>query len=347
MTAIVTASAPGKLVLTGEYAVLENAPAVSAATDLRVTVEISRVSGEYSELCVLNNGKRYRFVSDGGDELAWIDDPGPPGAIVDAAFSVISERGLFDDALRTIEISICTQDFYQSSGAANSKPLKKGIGSSAAIAVALAAALQTFASVEPTFELALQIHRCFQGSQGSGIDVATSWHGGLIVMSPGKLPDVQKLDWPKGLYVLPIWTGKAASTTVKLKQLDEFRTGSPDTYSRVFRSLCAAAASAADAWRSGNVATLMEDISCFADTLQQLDDAASLGIWSEPHRKLHALTNGSGVVYKPSGAGGGDFGLAFAADSAQLEQYGVHAQRLGFGINSIAWSDAGLSVSTR
>ena len=51
-----------------------------------------------------------------------------------------------------------------------------------------------------------------------------------------------------------------------------------------------------------------------------MDQTARLGIFSEPHERLHALANQAQVVYKPCGAGGGDIGIAVSDDPDQLNR---------------------------
>jgi phosphomevalonate kinase len=353
MSKVVTTSAPGKLLLTGEYAVLENAPAVSAATDLRATVEIYSVNTKSSELYVVNTECRYSFNPDLVGASRWINDPGEYGAIVDAALDVMHEHGLHPDQGSAMGISICTRDFYQQPENINDAPQKKGIGSSAAVAAALTAALQVVAGKDPDMGMALQVHRRFQGERGSGVDVVTSWFGGLIAMLPGQpstsmpvpIPRVQELSWPEALYVMPIWTGQSASTTAKLSLLNAYKEDSPDAWEKVFEPVCAAATVAAAAWENGVGSEILESIHQFSESLRQLDAAASLGIWSEPHQQLYSFTNQSDVVYKPSGAGGGDFGIAFATDKSQLLRFATQAEEAGFATNTVAWGHEGLNIS--
>ena len=349
MTKIVTTSAPGKLLLTGEYAVLENAPAVSAATDLRATVEIYSVGTKNSELHVVNTGHRYGFDADLVGASRWINDPGEFGAIIDAALDVLNEDGLQPEQSPAMGISICTRDFYQQAANLNETPQKKGIGSSAAVATALTAALQVSAGKDPDLGTALKVHHRFQGYQGSGVDVATSWFGGLITMLPGQpstsIPRVQELSWPEGLYVMPVWTGQSASTTAKLSLLNAYKAASPDAWKKVFEPVCATAKVAAEAWENGTGSEILKSIRRFSESLRQLDMAASLGIWSEPHQRLGSFTNQSDVVYKPSGAGGGDFGIAFAMDEPQLLHFATQAEAAGFETNAVAWGREGLYIS--
>jgi phosphomevalonate kinase len=344
VSTLLTASAPGKLVLTGEYAVLENAPAVSAATNLRATVELGLTTEDKHELHVLNTSAVYRFtVSDRG-ELQWLDAPGEHGTLLTAAAQVIDLQPAFNDG-QHVTISIDTRDFYRLSQTGD--PVKKGIGSSAAIAVALTAALQKFVGTEADINTALELHQSFQGSRGSGIDIVTSWHGGLVEMQPGNPPCVQKLHWPEGLQVLPVWTGQAASTTDKLRQLEDFRANNPAVCQQQFAALCAASASAAQCWQSTDVTELLAAISSFAETLKNFDAAASLGIWSDVHGRLQALAAECGVIYKPSGAGGGDYGLAFAAEVSGIRQFEAAVLAEGFVTDDVEWGESGLLLTTR
>ena len=46
----VIASAPGKVILCGEYAVLDGAPAICMAVDRRARVEITEIDGDISDV---------------------------------------------------------------------------------------------------------------------------------------------------------------------------------------------------------------------------------------------------------------------------------------------------------
>ena len=95
-----------------------------------------------------------------------------------------TDRSLFDCAVaaadnkQTDEYSFVldTSDFSDASSAR-----KFGIGSSAALMVALCRALAgDEASDSDVGEMAATAHRSFQGGTGSGVDIATSVAGGLI-----------------------------------------------------------------------------------------------------------------------------------------------------------------------
>ena len=337
MSASISVSAPGKLLLTGEYAVLEGAPAVSAAVDVRAQVDITSSSNH--ALHVVNSGEQFVFIPDENGTLSWQQDPGSYAALVEAAFPLIIAAGKDVDAFI---VSIDTRDFFITSE--SGEVTKMGIGSSAAVAVSLTAAFQLLVGEQPSLEKALEVHAHFQQQQGSGIDVVNSWFGGLI----GKSGDsIAMLAWPEGLNVLAISTGVAASTTDKLKSLEAFSLADPEACSKAFAALGHAASEAAQSWQAGSAEDVLESLRNYADVLQGFDVASGLDIWSQPHREIAEIAARYGVVYKPSGAGGGDFGVAFTCDDAALGNFATETNAAGYQIAKFGWSKTGIKVSKR
>jgi mevalonate kinase len=92
---------------------------------------------------------------------------------------------------------------------------KTGIGSSAALTVALVAAL---GKSDDVFVKALLAHSELQGGAGSGVDVAAAVYGGLIEYEM-KTRSVSHIGWPDGLAWRLLWTGSSVSTAAKLAKL--------------------------------------------------------------------------------------------------------------------------------
>jgi phosphomevalonate kinase len=334
MSVNISVSAPGKLVLTGEYAVLEGAPAVSAAVDVRAQVDITASTNH--ALHVVNSGEQFVFVPDENGALSWQQDPGSYAALVEAAFPLITAAGREIDAFT---VSIDTRDFFitSESGAMT----KTGVGSSAAVAVSLTAAFQLLVGDQPSLEKALEVHARFQQQQGSGIDVVNSWLGGLISKTSNT---ITTLAWPEGLHVLAVSTGIAAATTDRLKRLEEFNVADPQAYKKAFDELGYAANNAAQSWQGGSAEDVLESVRNYAVALEGFGAAAGLDIWSEPHRKIAEIAARYGVVYKPSGAGGGDFGVAFTCDDAALGNFATETNLAGYQIARFGWSETGIKV---
>jgi phosphomevalonate kinase len=206
---------------------------------------------------------------------------------------------------------------------AGSPPTKQGLGSSAAVCVALTGALlamleQDVTSVEQQLALHQAVHHRFQGRLGSGIDVASSLMGGVISyqLVEGK-PVTRQLDWPSGLFVLAVWTGESASTPEMLRREAGFRDSQPALYASHLKELTDLSTVALSAWSDGNVPQILQAVDDCAIALERFDAAGSIRIFSRPHQQLHSLAGRHGAVYKPSGAGGGDCGLVLTDSATQ------------------------------
>ncbi|MBL8226520.1 MAG: hypothetical protein JNM50_14440 [Chromatiales bacterium] len=334
---MITADAPGKLVVVGEYAVLAGAPGIAVAVDARACARLAPAGA--SGLVIPEAAARhpFRFVPDGPPR--W-EAPGPGafGRPVEAVLDTLRSRGLLDPgrALPPLEV-VLTSAAFQDTDAQGVRQ-KLGLGSSAAVTVALLGALLRLAGrsslpAGDVLALACDAHRRLQGGAGSGIDVATALAGGVTGVEypePGGWPAVVPLRWPEGLHCLAIWTGQSASTPDMLARLRAFQAASPVAAAGRLEGLGAASTAALAAWRTGDPAAVLAAIAAFATALRALDDAAGIGIYGGGHAELAALAAGHGAGYKPSGAGGGDYGLALSDRADVLAALRAAAEAAGY-----------------
>ncbi len=311
------AHAPGKLVICGEYAVLHGAPAIAVAVDVRARVRI-RAGSAPSRLIVPDEGSWLFDLERGA--LRWREPPpAGQGRILEAAATALAARGI--EPTNPVEIVLDSRAFRTTRG--DGAWEKLGLGSSAAITVALVGALVAHAGQsalrrEALFELCAAIHRGFQGGKGSGVDVAAAVYGGVIALTAERTAaSVRALAWPPGLHWLAAWSGEAAATMALLGRFEAFLRADPVRFERHVCELGALAATTLGAWERGDVALLLESLADYDDALRALDDGARIGIYTPAHRRLAAAAGEAGAVYKTSGAGGGDFGVAFA-DSPEV-----------------------------
>jgi phosphomevalonate kinase len=293
------ARAPGKVVVSGAYAVLEGAPAIVAAVDRYVVADASRVS----------------------------DAPTPE---VRAALGAGPAPAFDAEALREGET-------------------KLGLGSSAAIVVASLAALELARSGPLTDEElarrvlapALLAHRTAQGG-GSGIDVAASAHGGVLVArTSGDTVQTHRVRFPDALCI-QIWaSGQPASTAQMLTRVRELRLRSPATHRERLLVLSAAAQSAALALETGDAGALVAALAAQCHALAELGDAVSAPIVTPYVRDLMRAAARDNAAVLPSGAGGGDIAL-YAGTSppsdALLSRAREHGHRnlaLGLGARGV------------
>lgn len=273
----VTASAPGKIVLCGEYAVLWDAPAV----------------------CMAVNRRAVATVAQSGDGDCHLETPGFDGM---GPYRVL-------DALLHGERP--ARNFRLDTTAFVENGRKTGIGSSAALVVALAAALAESTNV---LAEALAAHSDLQGGKGSGVDVAAAVHGGLIEYKRENAR-VRALSWPAGLTCRVIWTGVPASTA---RTLDKISAAA----SRPSRSaLLAAAPRICAAWRSGEADDVLAEYVPYIGVLRQFSIDHDLGIFDAGHDELTDAAMVDGLVYKPAGAGGGDIGVLFGRSDDDLDAF--------------------------
>ena len=343
MTGIIETDAPGKLVLIGEYAVLEGAPAFAVAVVTRARVSLQPRESAECTLLISNDKSKFSFHWTPSGELDWVEpDVGDRGMLLEATVVTLAEFGLMPTDLPGIELRIDSESLYSCAG--DGTPLKLGLGSSAAVSVAVTGALYRLftgehAARSDLLEICLTGHRRFQGQLGSGIDVASALFGGVIVLEPhsGSIPSVTPLTWPDGLFALPVWTGVPASTISMLAAADAFREDSPDCHRLHMNALQDIANAALAAWRANDSARLLAMIEEYRRELENYDNDSMIGIFSPPHRSLQQLIAARGAIYKPAGAGGGDCGVAFADDIETIVQLKSELQHQGF-----TYSDAEL-----
>ncbi len=317
---MIEASAPGKLFLAGEYAVLYGAPGIALAVDVRATASVAALAGDSNRLIVPEHNERADFAWR-GSQPAWA--PGLEARFrrtLEAAALALARAGRTADpsSWPNCEIELSTAAFSRTG--ATGQSCKLGLGSSAAIVVSCVAALRRLgpkpaAGAEEILELACDAHRELQGGLGSGIDVATSVFGGVLTgeLLPGEAtPRVTPLDWPPALRVLAIWTGQSASTRAMIDRLRAFEGARPSLFGERIADLRAAALATRAAWLTGEPGAILDRLSAYDGALRRLDVAANLGIYSAEHEALASLARTAGAVYKPSGAGGGDFGLVLS-----------------------------------
>ena len=336
MSKIIETDAPGKLVLIGEYAVLEGAPAIAVAVDTRARVSLRLRDGDECTLLIGNDKSRFAFHWTPSGAIDWTDpEVGDRGTLLEATVATLAESGLMPNDLPSIELHIDSESFYSCEDDGTS--LKLGLGSSAAVSVAVTGALfRLFADEQGAkldlLEICLRGHRRFQGQLGSGIDVASALFGGVIALEPkpGSIPSITPLAWPDGLFALPVWTGVPASTISMLGLAKAFRAKSPDRHQLHMNALQDIAIATLAAWRANDSVRLLAMIENFSLELENYDNDSMIGIFSPAHRSLQQLVAARGAVYKPTGAGGGDFGIAFADNAETIARLKSDLQSQGF-----------------
>lgn len=313
-------SAPGKIVLCGEYAVLEGAPAIAMAVDRRARVCLSPVDGDWHRISTQGPEECQVDFSIGkaGEMVRRNAGATPDSVDLSLVGRVLTSVG--SPPPDPLHFELDTRAFFHEAG-----NLKLGLGSSAALAVALAAALMLDGA--PSREVArtaLAAHRAWQGGRGSGVDIAAAVHGGLLAYRATPDPVVEPLSWPQGLRYAVLWSGRPAGTGHRIEAFRKSarRHGAATALSQAAEEILAT-------WRRGETRAIMDGLSRYVRVLDAFDRDRDLGIFDAGHRELAGMGEGR-VVYKPCGAGGGDIGIAFAPEEDDLDEFVEKARAHGF-----------------
>jgi phosphomevalonate kinase len=310
------ASAPGKLVVLGEYAVLTGAEALVAAVDRRCEVTIEAAAGPRSELTILAPDRRacdYAPGAPSGVELVDTVRFGRPAARVEPPV-----RAVLD-----------SRQFFDSAGE------KLGMGSSAAVLTAFAGALQAienkgYMGLEVDYLIAL--HRRLQGGRGSGIDVAAAVRGGLTTfrLDVDGRARIGSVRLPNSVGFAGIFAGQSAVTSDFVGRFEDWRRSGPARAAPLLAELCAASSAGCDALRADDADSFLAAVSAYGVLLESLGNALRCDVLTSEHRRIAALAQRFAVTYKTSGAGGGDLGIAMSRDSAALAALRAAVAEEGF-----------------
>ncbi len=267
-----TVSVPGKMMLLGDYAVLEQGRAMVAAVNRRAVGTLTESTEE-------------------------------PSKVVEA---VIAQAGQSPAGTVTID----TSGFYEGE-------LKLGLGSSAAVAVATAA-LALDAGDERVLKTAIAGHRDANGGEGSGVDVAACYHGGVIATTrqPAEVVPLSSRIGKLELFVL--FTGKSASTSELVRAARHCAKWGE--WSTVLKRL---AQEGCAAYQKGQADRFLAIVAQYGRAMAGLGRDAGVPIVTEEIEALMKHAGELGGAAKPSGAGGGDIVIAWGAEpqmGAQLAE---------------------------
>lgn len=335
----VDASAPGKAVLIGEYAVLHGAPALVLAVERRVRVSVRACRPEASRLEVPElAADALAFDIGPGGRLSWSDpradrDEFALGRnLLARAIERAGDRALPQPG--GLQVRIDSSELYLPSD--DGGLTKLGLGSSAAVTVALSAAMQAYLQdagpdARPRLVDLLESHGQAQGGRGSGLDVAAALEGGLILYRLGEDgPEMQTVGWPGSWPLLFVWTGEAASTGRFLERYERWRLGDPSGAAELWQAMDTCAREAWASVESTDLDRFMTCINNYRELMGKIGSRIRAPVLTPQHLRLSEIALEVGAAYKPCGAGGGDLGVFVAADSEQLEQIRSRIEACGF-----------------
>lgn len=296
------ARAPGKLVVSGAYSVLEGAPAIVVSVDRYAIADTSRPAERVTDEV------RAAIEAHAMKKAAWFDASDLRAKLADG---------------RDVKLGL-------------------GSSAAILVASMAAQWAIEDRTLDPRamFQAALAAHRTAQGG-GSGIDVAASVFGGALVCRlardprpsspytgppsqppPASSPSgprsskrdvglaVSPHDLPAGTLIEAFASPVSASTPDLVGRVRAFADDDPDEYTRL---LGEAAGAASTAVYASTPAELVAQLRIQARALAALGDASGAPIFTPDVTTLAQIAEEEGAIFYPSGAGGGDVALFVGA----------------------------------
>jgi phosphomevalonate kinase len=301
-----SAVAPGKALLCGEYAVLHGAPAISVAVD-----RVARAR--------FGVGQASPFVKAAVAhvERALGRSFGPIAVDSSALYAGEHKLGLGSSAAVTVAtVGLCLR--------AADQPLEP----------------------RRAFELADAAHAEAQGARGSGIDVATSvWGGAIRFRRPTQISgrvEVEPVQLPDGLRLTFIYTGRSASTANFLSRIRAIAEANPAHHDAAMATLAEKARAFADALLDARA--LVEVADAYGRAMGELGAIAGCEIVTPEHAKIAELARAHGGAAKPSGAGGGDLAVALTVGDEATRALADALHALGLAPLSLTAPATGLHL---
>lgn len=336
---MIEASAPGKLYIAGEYAVLEpNHPAILIALDQYITVRlepsetVGTISSRYSNFIPIPWTRKNGTV--------FVDERENPFNYVIQAIKIT------EDYVKSLGKPLQFYNLMIESDLDNKDGRKYGLGSSGAVTVATVKALLTFYEVPFTkdmiYKLSVLTHLAIH-SNGSFGDIAASTYGGWIAYSTfnrqwlirqmeknTSIAQLITMDWadlmiqplpaPEDLRLVIGWTGSPASTTHLVDQVQEDVEHEENYHERFLIEARAIVETMIESFFNHDSKAICRGIEQYRKLLQQLTQHTGVIIETPALTSLCNIAIQHDGVAKSSGAGGGDCGIALLPKDADVKQ---------------------------
>ncbi len=339
--------APGKLYLAGEYAVVETGfPAVIASVNQYVTVTVTE-SENGGTIQSKNLNKELIHWDRQGTDLVF-DDTESQLAYILTAIKFVEKYALEKHKKLAYYDLLVTSELDSHDGK------KFGLGSSAAVTVAVVKALGSFYGLNlskmDVYKLASIAHLSVQGNGSLG-DIAASAFGGIIAYrSPDRnwvfnmvrnhsLSKLLKLDWPnlrieplhlpKELEMVVGWTGSPASTSILVDRIALTKAQKVDKYQHFLKSSRQSVEQLIQGFRDNDAKMIKQMISSYRQVLTDLARFSDVHIETKMLTKLCDIAESLGGAAKTSGAGGGDCGIVISNKNLNIENLKSEWKKVG------------------
>ena len=336
MNSEIEVSIPGKIVISGEYAVLDGASSIVSTLNQRANIGIHKSDKNYNIFSTSALESIFPFTIDEDSNIVWFDaDPGVFGLLLEHAFNILKPQ-----LKEKFCISVDSSEFFKTTK--DGILYKLGIGSSAAVSVGITKALSQYSDIqlppEKVLTQANSIHQELQGNQGSGIDVVCSFvDQGIIECNKDSVKNHtwSVLNWPNELYLKVLTTGQCASTKRLVANYQRAHNLYPKELKIIVDQFLKITQSLSIAWKSEDIDLIIDLLKNYDVHIKKLDKIGDIGIYTQVHTDIQNISSRHNVFYKPSGAGGGDIGLAFSSSLDALSDFSDEIGKVSWNIGCL------------
>jgi len=347
---IMKITAPGKLMLSGEWSVLENeVPCIVMSIDQKVSVEIFE-SKEINFSTIGNPLKAKAFFKNKKLTVNGNENEKAFYLFVEKA-SEATLNYLEESNILIKNFSIVTNSSDTLVTLKDGKKAKVGFGSSAAIVSATIAAILNFhgqeisslSAKETIYKLGCIAHYLAQGKLGSSFDVAASTYGGVLkyqkpdmnfilkkIEENTKIKDLIEMPWPYFIaepinlpdnFLLSIgFVGYSASTKELITKIKEFKKENEKEYSQIINKIKGVTLNLEIALKNNEKEKIIELLKENRILLKELNDKSKNNLETTELSILANIAEKNNAAGKFSGAGGGDCGIAISFEENVKEK---------------------------
>jgi len=340
---MIEVSAPGKLMLSGEWSVLEvGIPCIVLAVNKRVHCRIEKSDElEFNAPDIGIENLKGEFDR---EKLNWkreLNQEEKQRMLLPEKAIELTLRYLNDTGKTTQNFKISTKSDISQVVLDDGSITKIGFGSSAAAIVSIVGAILRLHDIDITtkqnkdriYKLAAAAHYIGQGKVGSAFDIATSIYGGAVIyrrfdpnwligeMKSGKkLSEIIDSEWkafsaenielPEDFNLCVAWTKKGASTKELVLKIREFKQKNEEEYWKIINSIKNVTEELIDSIKRNDKEKIFTLIKDNRKYLKDLSDASENKLETEELSELADIADQNEAAGKFSGAGGGDCGIA-------------------------------------
>jgi len=238
----------------------------------------------------------------------------------------------------------------------DSSGVKYGLGSSAAVVTSvITAILERFLPTSPSkkviFKLAAISHVITQGN-GSGADIAASTYGGMLkfasfqadwlidmyersetlndlIHSKWTFLHIEQFNVPTNIAMYIGWTGKPASTANLVSKVLTLKHQNPKAFQAFIHDSHLAVDRFLQGMKQNETPLILQGVRQNREALRTVGEQSGAGIETRLLSELCDITEQFSGSGKPSGAGGGDCGIAFIPSHTPVNQLKAAWQKAG------------------